>query len=113
LKNRFYIFNYFKNNSDYNQLLITDAGVHQLLAKLTLEDEYLSIKVETFKNLYNVIRQNLLNIIKGMKIKYLETSSYINLFSDSLHPFKGNDIRKKLEETSNVSILCPVFRDFN
>ena len=38
LKDRYYIYNYLKNNSDLNQLLITDAGVPLNQAKLSSSD---------------------------------------------------------------------------
>ena len=93
--------------------MITDAGVNLQQANLILEENCLAIKVETFKHLYSIIRQNLINLIKAVQIKELDTSSYISLCSDYTNPVKGNEIRKKIQETFNVSISYPVFRDFN
>ncbi len=96
MKERFYIFNYLQNSK--NHLLITDAGVDSHNAKLCFQTESLSIKVETFKHLYKLIFQNLINIIQRIEIKEVDTFSCISLFSNYSEPIKGHDIRKKIEE---------------
>ena len=107
-KDRYYIYNYLKNNSDLNQLLITDAGVPLNQAKLTSSDQFLEIKVETFKQHFNTIRQNLINITSRLLIQEVDTSSYILLLSDLTNPLSGNEIRTKIQDNFNVTITCPV-----
>lgn len=113
LKDRYYIFNYLKGNSDLNQLLITDAGVPFNEAKLMTSEDFLEIKVETFKQHFNTIRQNLINIMSKLETKEVDTSSYISLFSDFTNPLNGNEIRNKIQDTYNVTITYPVHVDIN
>ena len=67
-------------------------------------DEFLSIKISTFKHHFDNIRQNLINIIRDLKTKPVATTSYISLYSDFTNPLNGKIIRKKIEETFNVVI---------
>lgn len=112
LNDRYLVFNYLKNNADLNQLLISNAGLHPSQAKLIPLDEFLSINVETYKNHYNNMRQNLINIIKDLKTKTVPTSSYISLYSDFTNPIDGKKIRRKIQETFNVVIAEQVKVEF-
>jgi hypothetical protein len=55
----------------------------------------------------------LIKIIREISIKVIDIESYICLFGNYKDLFKGIQIRKELEETFNVSISFPVFRNFN
>lgn len=112
INDRYLVFNYLKNNADLNQILISNAGLLPSQAKLIILDEFLGINVETYKNHYTNMRQNLINIIRDLKTIHVPTSSYISLYSDFTFPIDGKQIRRKIEETYNVVIAEQVKVEF-
>ena len=64
---RYYLFKYFSSleEDELKQILVSDAGVDPLEAKLKLDKDYLSISIKTTKKNYSKISGKLAELIKN------------------------------------------------